>query len=225
MNKKLAIFSTLTLVFFPGWGGHAMDIDQTYSAKGITKIKLEHTEGSIHVAGTKTDSILLQVKKINGDQTCITRVVPKDSVFEIKTVRSLFGRITCEVDMNLVVPKNLPLEGYIGASNFEVKDLLGDLNLTVGAGSIEGAIGSSHTKLKTGAGQINLRWLERVENGLVDLEVGTGLVTLEFPKGTVVDASLESGLGSISNEVETSSKSLFKLKGKIGFGSVRLKYR
>lgn len=218
-------FILLGLVFWGTAYGAFNDIDQTYSAKDIKKIHVEHTEGKIHVSGANTDSIKVKARKTNGDKTCTTQVSIKGSVLEIKTARSVFGRIRCAVDLDLVVPQDLAIEGSIGASFMDIKNVASDLNLSIGAGAMEAVIGSNNAKIKVGAGKVNVRWFKKIQEGNVDLEVGSGLMTIILPAGMIVDASLEHGMGSVTNDVETSSKSKFKIKGKVGFGNIIAKYQ
>ncbi len=221
------LFQIITAVLYFLFGtmgvACASDINQTFPASTTKNLVLTHTEGTIIVNGKNTDTISVQTTKRAGDNSCITRTTTSGSSLEVKTDRSLFGQITCKVDVVITMPKQTNIEGNVGAGKIVLNNVGGNLKVSLGAGSVSGDVDSSTSKVKIGAGQINLVWNSLPASGSFDFEVGSGQVDINFPKSSVINADITKGMATLSNNVKTSPDAKFKVAGKLGFGSISIK--
>lgn len=201
----------------------AGEINQAFPASTIKNLVLTHTEGSITVSGKNTDTINVQTTKRAGDNSCITRTTASGSSLEVKTDRSLFGQITCKVDVVITMPKQTNIEANVGAGKIVLINVGGNLKVSLGAGSISGDIDSGTSKVKIGAGQIDLVWNNLPVSGGFDFEVGSGDVNLNFPKNSVINSNITKGMAMLSSHIQTSPDAKFRVVGKLGFGNISIK--
>ncbi len=202
----------------------AQSIDQRYPAGDIRTLEVKQDRGNIYITGSNTDYAHLQVNKVKGGIGCMTKIQNENGVLLIKSAHALFSGFTCEVDVILELPRQVPIHADIGASTLHIKDMSGPIQLSVGAGHVEGTIASSDTNIKLGAGRINLGWSEVIKSGKVDISVGAGVVDIKFPRGTVVDQNLTNGFGVLNSKLIGDSSSHFKVEAKVGFGSISFDY-
>lgn len=86
----------------------------------------------------------------------------------------------CSVDLDLTVPRELPVEVRTGAGRVRLSGLSGDLTVKVGDGSVEGdALGSAAAHVQVGWGEVSLGF--EVEPEDLSVSLGAGDVGLLLP--------------------------------------------
>lgn len=204
-----------------GW-----DDETVYSSQGIDRLEISHPSGSIKIVGADTNQISVKTRKITGDSNCYTEMGRNGSSFVIDSShQTLWGDNDCNIDMELIVPQALAVDGKIGFSRLDLSGLEGDLSLNLGSGSIYGTVSSQNTHLELGQGVVNLAWDHVDHNGTIDLQAGAATVTLSFPQGTVLNPHIKTGLARYSNVLPISQNADFTVTGKVGIGSLTFQYR
>ncbi len=222
LKSTIAMLAVSVCIFSGSVQAETTNLD--FKAEGINVLNIKHNQGRISITGSDGDTIKISIDKVKGGSSCQTNVVPKGVELNVETEHSIFSSFTCEVDLEISVPKNVALNADVGASTLHINDILGNIKINVGAGQIEGKIGAKETSIKLGAGQVNLVWVRPITNGSIDLSVGSGVVNMLFPKESVINPVVMRGFGNITNELKVDRQSAFKINANVGFGTVSLKY-
>lgn len=224
--RTIIVMMVMMLIFFLVLDtAQAFTIDQDYPATGVHSFEISHTEGNVTLSGGDDKNIHIKANKISGDDACVTQIQTIGNAFFVKTDRSVFGDFDCRVNINALIPKGLSIKGNMGAANTTLEGLEGNIELHVGAGSVLGNVATKTTLLEVGAGKVDLTWTQSLTQGSIDVKNGAGDVNFQFPQGMVIDAHLKQGLGFITNSVQNSPSSQFKINGKVGFGRIQLQYK
>lgn len=111
-----------------------------------------------------------------GSLTVEQRVV--DGVLELTARCALLS--PCAVDLDLTVPRELPVEVRTGAGRVRLSGLDGDLSVRVGDGAVEGdGLGAAHAHVQVGWGEVTLAFAAEPDDVAVSL--GAGDVALLLP--------------------------------------------
>lgn len=202
------------------------DDETVYSAQGVDRLKIEHPSGAIKIIGADTDHISVKTRKISGGGNCYTETRKDGGSFVIDSShQTLWGENDCNIDMEIIVPRALAVEGEIGFGRLDLSGVDGDLSINLGSGSIYATVSAKNTHLELGQGVVNLAWDHVYDGGAIDLQAGAATVTLSFPQGTVLNPQVETGLTQYSNALPTSRNANFDVTGKMGIGSLTFKQR
>jgi len=130
----------------------------------------------------------------------------------------------CGVDIEALVPKDLPLEIHTGSGDIRLDATHAPLVIETGSGDIAGAdLGGLDLAAETGSGDIELRVLSPLER--VDVHTGSGDVQLAVPAGSYrLDVTTGSGDESVSG-VSHDASSTSSIDVDTGSGDVRIRGR
>lgn len=199
------------------------DTDQTYPASGVKMLKVAHDEGSVKIEYAKTNTIQVKTRALKEGGSCKTDIKRNGSDFVVNTDKTAWR--DCVREVLMIVPEGLQTKVDAGAVDVQLAGVGGDLELNLGTGTVNGTTSSKNSRIKLGAGTFNLSWEKQMSEGLIDIQVGTGQANLRFQRGTVADVDIGSGIGSVRNDLGTSSSSSFKIHGSLGVGSITLGYK
>ncbi len=198
------------------------DLQQALPAEQTSLLSIEHYAGNVTVKGDDTETVRVAARNRDVGLTCKTEVTSSEGKIVVTTSKAFFDPSSCEVDMDILVPRRMSINGKVLKGNLNIMNIAGDLHVTMGLGTFSGRVQSQQTYVKMGMGHLNLRWLSLPPKGRVDIEAGVGDVLLEFPRGSVIDAEFEGGISKVTNEVETSSEAGMKLSAKTGLSKFRI---
>ena len=107
----------------------------------------------------------------------------------------------------------------MGAGNIVAKDGSSSMDLRTGSGNINASGLKGSLTCRSGAGSVDAQWDTVPQQGDATAESGAGNVRLAFPAGTKAAVTMESGVGSTSNDIGSYPDSKFKINIKTGVGN------
>jgi len=239
--KKLFVLLMLTgsIAFAAVFTGTSAPEAREYQALGVEKIHVENTSGKITITPMLVDKINILATKRKFPENCTFHSEKSDYAEIIVRVERNAGQ-DCEVDIEIQAPKEVDLHVMSGSGNVNITGIEGKLTFNVGSGSvtakgkfkkIEGKSGSGRVDLdgltsggniSVGSGPVNLRFLE-YPMGRMDVKTGSGDANIAFPKGSKIQATLDTGSGAVVNELGTSESAEFGINVKTGSGDLKVK--
>ncbi len=200
------------------------DSDRIIPAAGKTKLDLSHYAGNVTVKGTDGSDVRVLAKNRDTSFSCKTTFDVSDNEIEVKTDKSFYDPGSCKVDLLVLLPKGMEIYAKVLKGSMDLTNYSGDLTADMGMGHLNGVISSANVNVKMGMGHVDLRWEKLPEHGNVDIKAGISESVLEFPKGSVIGADLEGGIGRINNYVDSSLKAGMRVHVKVGLADLTLKY-
>ncbi len=197
--------------------------DETFPASGVKMLRVAHDEGSVKIEYAKTNTIQVKTRALKDGGSCKTEIKRDGSDFVVNTDKPAWR--DCVREVLVIVPEGLQTKVDAGAVDVQLTGVGGDLELNLGTGTVNGTTSSKNSRIKLGAGTLNLSWEKQMTEGLIDIQVGTGQANLRFERGTAAAVDISSGIGSVRNDLGTSSGSAFKIHGSLGVGSITLGYK
>jgi DUF4097 and DUF4098 domain-containing protein YvlB len=147
----------------------------------------------------------------------------------------------CEADIEMIIPTDLNLFINSDSGKVELKGMKGNLNFTIGSGSlmatggtlksVNGKVGSGQVdinevsgggRVDMGTGSVNIKFSEDPE-GAFAVKNGSGNVNLMFPKGMRLKSELVSTAGDLENEFGFDSQSPYAISVTTGAGDIHVK--
>lgn len=210
-----------------------------YQALGVEKVRIENTSGRITVSPVSVDKVEIWATKRKFSDKCSYLTEKSDYAEIIVKVERTIGE-DCEVDIEMKIPKDADLNIWSGSGNVNISGLEGNLVFNVGSGSVtasgkfkkvEGKSGSGSVdisglttggSISVGSGPVNLRYLD-YPTGRMDVKTGSGDANILFPKGSKVNAALDTGSGDVSNEIGSTESADFGINVKTGSGDLKIK--
>ncbi|MBI2344268.1 MAG: hypothetical protein HYV02_08065 [Deltaproteobacteria bacterium] len=202
----------------------APDITRVIPAVQVDHLTVRHDVGVVHVAGIATDTIELRTYPRKSSPSCQTEVTTEADSIVVKTEKAVLDPGDCEVDVGLMVPSGLAITAEVRKGTLHLTNLAGPLAVKVGVGTLWGEIRSSTVEVRTGLGELFLRWIQMPSSGEVDIRAGATDSTLEFPEGAVVAPTIKSGLSDVHVDVATNPAAPFKVRAVTGLADLRLRY-
>jgi DUF4097 and DUF4098 domain-containing protein YvlB len=212
---------------------------QEYQALTVDKIRIENTSGKITVSPMIVDKVEISATKRKFSDRCSYRTEKTEyNEIHVKVERPI-GE-DCEVDLDIKVPKEANLNIWSGSGPVNITGMEGNLTFNLGSGSVtangkfkkvEGKSGSGSVdiaglttggSISVGSGPVNLRFLD-YPTGRMDVKTGNGDTNISFPKGSKVNASLNTGSGDVVNELGTYESADFGITVKTGSGDLKIK--
>jgi lia operon protein LiaG len=146
-------------------------------------------------------------------------------------------------DMTISIPAGKTVGVFLGVGEVDVTNVNGDLMVDTGSGGVVGEdievdelnidtgsgrieldnVTSSHIRLDTGSGSVRLDLTTDVE--LLDIETGSGRVTVAIPDNMSAELNIETGSGGIDFDMPVTVRrfSRRELHGAIGDGRGRIR--
>ncbi|MCX5784644.1 MAG: protein kinase [Elusimicrobia bacterium] len=116
------------------------------------------------------------------------------------------------------------VEVTTGSGDVALENVSGRLKARMGTGDLDGTISSNEAVVLSGAGDVTLSvGTTDAAGSNIDIKTGSGDVTLDFPEGTELAATLRSPGGDIKNELGTSPHAAMKVRVLSGAGDITLR--
>jgi len=193
-------------------------VEQTFPATDLKKLVVENGSGDIDVVCEDTHTARVKAKKEVFPAGCDLSI--ERSGTELKAVAK--GN-NCEVDFDIVVPRQLTLELDSGSGEIDVKGAAGKISFSTGSGEVDlEAISSAELKGHTGNGDIEVGYTHLPAKGFIDLKTGNGDASIWAPTDSGVAVSATTGNGSVVNQFRPNPAADFKLSVNTGNGKIRL---
>ena len=110
-----------------------------------------------------------------------------------------------------------------GSGDMTVENVSGALKAASGAGDLDGDISSVKASAVSGSGDITLSVdTEAAVRADINVSTASGDVTLTFPEGAELAATLKTAFGDIKNELGTSPEAAIKVKAASASGDISL---
>ena len=194
-----------------------------FPAAGIAALAIEAPAGNIAVEAGSGE-IAVEVTRFDPER-CTLTMAPKDGTLllkvETKSRTGIFRR-GCEAGFKVTAPAALPVKVETGAGSILFDGLSGRVQANTGAGSIRGTLTSSKADVSTGAGSIDLSWKKSPAAGLIKADTGAGSIRFAFPAGTIIEANLSTGIGSLTNQLGDTKGAPLRVTASSGVGSVTI---
>ncbi|MDN5796535.1 MAG: DUF4097 domain-containing protein [Intrasporangium sp.] len=130
----------------------------------------------------------------------------------------------CSVDYQVTVPEGASVTVDVDSGDVALTGTLGAVQTKTGSGDIDASgLTATNTVLRTGSGDLDLSFA--VAPGAVDLETGSGGVTMAVPTGDAYRVDVSTGSGDEDVNLDTSQSSSRTIQVRTGSGDVTLEYR
>lgn len=202
----------------------APDVTHQLPSTPFKSLTVRHDTGIVHVIGTARESMHVRAYYREHSPTCQTTVTTEGKTLVVKTDNAFLDPGPCNVDVAILVPAGIAVTADVRKGTLHLTDLAGPLALKVGIGTLWGEIRSSNIDVRTGLGELFLRWTQLPSVGAVDIRAGATDTTLEFPEGSVVAPTVESGLSDVDIGVATNPAAAFKVRVRTGLADLHIRY-
>ena len=239
--NKTSILSIFLLSLISFFAVAKSDI-RTFDAENLSSIYLESDKGNINVVGSGVDKIYISVdKKSFSPHKCLLSIEREGQVLRIASGKLPEVKFfSCDVNLNIVIPKNFDLTLETGMGAIDVDGVNGEILFRTGMGnvkanmqskSINGVVGSgkvsllgsiSNANISLGKGDIELFNSPYPMNKKINLSSGMGNIKVYLPKDSEIFADLSSGSGKITNQFTNSNSPNTQVKLSSGMGNVQL---
>jgi len=221
-------------------GASARDYSLQVDASEVNRVDLDVNAGDIRLVGVSDDHVSIRVKEIDVSENCEVSLEHKGSTVELTAhIERHLLREHCELDVEIRLPASVPVNLALGAGDVDLEDLGSALRASVGAGSVEGRIRGEQVILATGAGDIEIAGLvstvrartgagnielqfDKAPQGTIHANSGVGDVEVILPPSSKINARTSTGLGSISQEFDSSAAATTVIEATTGIGDVRV---
>lgn len=221
----ILVFAALTTSLLTSCVTNVVDetvqVESVQDATGFTALKVNRSSDNISVTGWGRDSIIaaadLSIWANNSDQA---KRISEDLTFSWAT-----GSTTAELivaseapgqelaylkQMNISAPSRFSLDLETGSGDIKATNMLGDLNLTTGSGSI-----TADTKGKiiasTSSGDVHAVCAQGAS-----LDLGSGSVSLDITSPTFDDVTVSTASGDVTLRLVDSAHVTFDLSTSSG---------
>lgn len=196
---------------------------KTFTTDGVSNLSIETAAGDITI---KAGPGRFEVTVNHYDaERCVLTMLSKDGTLHLKAEskpgRGVFDK-GCEAGFSVTAPAATRVTADAGAGTIDFDGVVGEVHAATGAGSIRGTLESRLAELSTGAGSIGVTWNKTPKDGRIKADTGAGSVRLAFPAGTKLESDLETGIGSVLNELGETKGAALKVKASSGVGSVSI---
>jgi DUF4097 and DUF4098 domain-containing protein YvlB len=179
-----------------------------YDFNALEKIKIVNTSGKTTITPMPVNKVVISVQKKKFSDNCQLNIA-RNTIDEINTEVVAPNGETCEADINIQAPTDVALDMATGSGDVDIDGMKGNLKLATGTGSVHAkssfknlevtsASGNvnlenlnSGGKVTTGSGKVDLKFLEN-PSGEFSVKTATGDADVHFPKGTKINADLDS---------------------------------
>ena len=216
-------------------------ITKTLEAQNLHQLNLAMSEGNIHIEGEKTDKATVTVTKGNYDPACILNIETAGEALHIRIDKpTLSATIKCEAKIHVVLPQKVKLSLEAGAAVIVIKNTIGAISYEIGAGSVtvdgeisdllgesgaatidvKGLTGNAY--IQGGSVTFTATFLSVPKTGRLKVELGSGNSTVYVPANSRIATQLEAGVGTLSNELATTSDA-YLISMEAGMGNLVIK--
>jgi DUF4097 and DUF4098 domain-containing protein YvlB len=226
------------------WGVDAAPERAEFDARGTKEIELKNAAGNVSISVSSGEKIVVMVdKKDFTEENCELQMEHSRDEFEIE-VKKRRWRGECRADFDIQVPARMKLDFELASGDLLIRGIEGELDLRLGSGNVDaeglffkvdakagsgsirvlGLIGKG--EFKTGSGDVDVQFDPRIDRHLrSDLEVqtGSGNVTVSLPEDFGVKSSIRTGSGRITQEVTDRPGANYQINLRAGSGSIHLK--
>ena len=196
-------------------------VEQTFEVGSAPKLEINSFAGATTIRAGDDDTIrVVATKHAKGSRNLDAIVVEMTEEGDRVVVRTshplLNNASNLRVDLEITVPADTDLDVKLGAGSVQVRDVLGAQQIEAGAGGIEirGAAGPVSTK--AGAGGIDYAGRPA---GVCSFQAGAGGIVLRLPADANVTVDLSAGLGGVNSALPVDGTVTRRsVRGTIGTG-------
>lgn len=227
------------------WTAMAQPLSVEYKATDIKGLGIDIQAGEIKINATEEPMAKVVATKIKGPESCLVKTNLKDSLLLITAPREkkLFGFFgqDCQINIEVFVPKEIAVNIDIGGGDVKVDGIKGSLSADLGAGnidlkgeflkvnidngagniSVEGLAGDG--TIDAGAGNIDVALSKVPSEGNLNVDAGTGNVTIVAPADSNINATTSAGVGETKNEFGSSPQAKYKISADSGVGNIAIR--
>lgn len=212
---------------------------KTEPAKGLTAIFVHSSAGGVE-ASTDPKAASMVIEKVGEDKEEACRFVVKRGKSQlVVTAENRPGtRVSCKVGWRVKAPENVALTATAGSGPISLRGFAGPVSARSGSGAISVDRLGGETQAKTGSGEIRGSRLSGDFTGTtgsgdvkasftaapskIEIETGSGDVTVTLPKGSSVDWKLKTGSGDASSAFGADKNGKTKLDARAGSGDIKI---
>lgn len=235
---KILMFVLLCLEF----SAFAATEVKEFDSSSIKKIIVENISGAIKINGSNVQKTVVSVDKVKFDSQCELDIKQDEDELLVKVQRdNVNGSGDCQTDVTIQASKEVALKVSNGVGNLEITGTKGKLDYQVGRGDVkvnaevsdlEGKLGSGATdvrgmagsaKLRTGTGDIQLRYSRMPSAGEIDIKAGSSDATLFLPPDLKIMTTVVQGKGGVTNDMGEDLNAKFKVSYKSGSGDLTIR--
>jgi len=208
-----------------------------YDFNGLETMKVVNTSGKTTITPMPVNKVTISVEKKKFSENCQLNI-SRSTINQIDAeVVSPSGE-TCDADINIQVPTDVALDMTTGSGDVDIEGMKGNLKLATGTGAVHSkssfknldiVSGAGDVKLEnlnsggkvtTGSGKVDLKFIDQ-PNGEFSVKTASGDADVHFPKGTKLNADLDSK-GMTDSEFTTYTNG-FPLSVKSASGDVEVR--
>lgn len=235
---KILLFTALI-----GASSLALADVQEFDAAQINRLEYNNSGGNLAISVSTDAKAKVSFQKKTFESNCKMAVEQRQNTLFVNVESKGFLNNDCDVDFQIVLPKNVALDLDTGSGDITIKGTSGDLNFRVGSGTItadaeiknlDGKTGSGDInlsglttggQLKAGSGDLDLTYTVAPSAGVLDIKTGSGDAEIVFPKNAKIHTSFAAGSGELVNALGNTPNSAFKVSMKAGSGDLEIKTR
>jgi hypothetical protein len=210
-----------------------------YDFNGMEKITVLNTSGKTNIHPMPVNKAIIAIVKRNFSDLCKATIDRPDIFTVVIEVTKPLGT-PCEADIDIQAPPTVDLDLTTSSGPVNISGLSGNLKFKTASGAVQadgkfksvtGNSGSGDIKIEgmthggsieAGTGKVDLSFLGD-PTGDLKINMGTGSAALKFPKGSKINAQLNSEKGTTQNEFYYDPSSDFDVKLKSDSGNLSVK--
>lgn len=203
----------ISLIAFGAFAHADVKESKDFPGDGIKSLVIKNGQGDVDIEASPDGRIwVVSEKDKKFPKGCAINMEAKGSTFEI-TVKGQkeeagwldFGSKSCDVDFDIKVPHAVAVDIVSGSGDVEVDGL------------------KSSAKVRTGSGDVSVKYVDMVEEGEVTIKTGSGSAELEFPSTMKITTAFKAGSGKLTkNEFSNSADAKFKVSMEAGSGDLEI---
>jgi len=217
-----------------------------FDKQTIQSLMLENLSGQTNIkAVANKTGVLVETEKIKWSKSCelITQVNEHKLIVKVRRQKDFLGVFSedCVMHINIQISSNsildlsqssgdLTIEGIQNRIKIEqgsgsvriLQCTQSMLNISSGSGDISIKNHGASAKIRSGSGFINVDYKNVPEQGVLDLESGSGDQHIILPANAIFALSTEIGSGSIKNNLKQNPYAPFKINVEIGSGDLNI---
>ena len=215
--------------------------ERSFDSTNLEQVVIKNERGNVKIVGGDVDKASIVATKRSFDDGC--RLVMERTGNELVAENRRDDRpdrLRCEVDFEIVVPRNIGIrvaagignvsssgtqgqvDAKVGKGDVEIEGNVAALNVAVGKGDITVRGLTASADLKAGKGDVGLTYDRMPETGDLTIRVGRGDAKVHLPPSARVSARLVAGSGRMTNAFANDPEARFKISMKAGRGDLRI---
>ncbi|QLY26520.1 hypothetical protein [Bdellovibrio sp. KM01] len=217
--------------------GHASNANPLeISLAGITEVEVAVPDGDVKISAGKDAAGTFTAQELaDGCQLRVTRRKDELTIRFSKIDKksegcsgSLIAEIPSSVDLHItggqgdvtVEKMKAEIKAHIGSGKLTIAESKGVVRGEVGVGDVLISGVSPEIKVDLGVGKLDVKLMEKLNEGEWSFKVGMGSISVEVPNGQIVNEKYTTGMGSKTLLNKEKAPSEFKISATSGVGDI-----